>query len=95
MEQFTDEYWKAGVLAQILSVSREYVYKHADEFGGIKLGKKTIRFSKKLFDKIMEVKSNGGLQTQGEMDVRLLEERYGDFYGCSNYPKCKHTEKQS
>ena len=19
--------------------------------------------------------------------------RFGDFYGCSNYPKCKHTEK--
>jgi len=26
-------------------------------------------------------------------EMRLRPGKYGEFYGCSRYPRCKHTEK--
>jgi len=70
-----EDFLKAGEVSKILNASEEFVYKHAKELGGIKIGKKMVRFSKRKFQEIMGVINNGDLQTQGEVDVRLLEER--------------------
>lgn len=61
-------------ISRILKTSPEFVYKHAKELGAIKIGK-LVRFSKRKFQEIMGVINNGDLQTQREVDVRLLEER--------------------
>jgi hypothetical protein len=68
-----EEYLTADDIARKLKVSPEFVYKHAYEFGAVKVGK-LVRFSKGLFNKIMEVKIIASLQAQKEVDVRLLEE---------------------
>lgn len=61
-------------ISRILKTSPEFVYKHAKELGGIKIGK-LVRFSKSKFQAIVGVINNGNLQAQREMDVRFLEER--------------------
>jgi hypothetical protein len=70
-----EQYLSPARIARILDVSVEFVYKHAGEYGGVKIGRKIVRFPKKTFERIMEEKERAGIQTQKEMDVRLLEER--------------------
>lgn len=69
-----DEFLTTIEISKILKSSPEFVYKHAKELGGIKIGK-LVRFSKIKFQEIMGGMSNGDLQTQREMDVRFLEKR--------------------
>ena len=37
---------------------------------------------------------DGGICSEGDCDgtMRLKHGTYGSFYGCSNYPDCRHTE---
>jgi hypothetical protein len=69
----TQEYVTVQDIAKALKTSKEFVYKHAEEFGGIRIGKKLLRFPKTRVIEILGV--NDAVQTQGEMDVRFLEER--------------------
>lgn len=70
-----EEFLTPREVAKILKVSPEWVYKHAKEYGGVKIGR-LVRFSKKIFNKIIEeVIRNGSLQAQGQVDLRLREER--------------------
>lgn len=55
----------------LLRCSKEFVYKNKHLLGAVKIGK-LVRFR---MNKIKEVISNASLPAQGEMDVRLLEER--------------------
>jgi len=61
-------------IAKVLRVSPEFVYKHARELGGVKIGR-LVRFSKRIFNKKIEEVTNGGIQESRPMDVRLSEER--------------------
>lgn len=80
-----EEYLTAPDISKALKISVEFVYKHAEEFGGIKIGKKLWRFPKSKLEKKLGVMNRGYIQTQEEMDVRLLEKRgeiqAGGVYG--------------
>jgi hypothetical protein len=70
-----EEYLTPLEVSKILKVSLGFVYKHFDEYGGKKIGKKLVRFNKNAFCEIMEVEPNARLQAQEKMDVRFLEEQ--------------------
>ena len=67
-----EEFLTPKEVAEILKVSPEWVYKHAKEYGGIKIGR-LVRFSKRLFNKIIEEVISGSLPASQQLDVRLCE----------------------
>ena len=69
-----EEFLTPREIAKILKVSPEWVYKHAKEYGGVKIGR-LVRFSKKIFNKIIEEVISGGLPASQQLDVRLREEQ--------------------
>jgi hypothetical protein len=69
-----DEFLTPLEISKILKVSPEFVYKHAKEFGGVKIGR-LVRFSKRIFNQIMEEVMKNGRETRHGMEIRFHEER--------------------
>ena len=47
----------------------------------------------KINEKIASIKTNGGVCPLCGGKLIMRNGKYGRFIGCSNYPKCKYTEK--
>ena len=74
-----EEFLTPKEVAEILKVSPEWVYKHAKEYGGVKIGR-LVRFSKRVFNKVIEEVISGSLPASQQLDVRLCE-KYQEIPG--------------
>jgi hypothetical protein len=69
---------RAEDVAKLLGCSKWFIYKNPDLFGGFRI-KKLLFFEQSIVEqKLKEVMENGGVQTPGQMAVRLSEAREAD-----------------
>ena len=47
----------------------------------------------KINEKIASIKTNGGVCPKCGGKLIMREGKYGNFIGCSNFPKCRYTQK--
>lgn len=47
----------------------------------------------KINQKIASIKTDGGVCPKCGGKLIMRDGKYGTFIGCSNYPKCRYTEK--
>ncbi len=47
----------------------------------------------KISKKIASVKTKGGVCPKCGGELIMREGKYGSFIGCSNFPKCRYTQK--
>ena len=47
----------------------------------------------KVNKKIASIKTKGGVCPMCGGELIMREGKYGNFIGCSNYPKCRYTQK--
>lgn len=47
----------------------------------------------KIDKKIASIKTKGGVCPKCGGELIMREGKYGTFIGCSNYPKCRYTQK--
>jgi len=69
-----EEFLTPRETSKILRVSPEFVYKHAQSLGAIRIGR-LVRFPRRVFEKIMEEVISGGGETWSDLEVRLHQER--------------------
>lgn len=47
----------------------------------------------KINQKIASIKTDGGICPQCSGKLIMRNGKYGSFIGCSNFPKCRYTQK--
>ncbi len=47
----------------------------------------------KIDKKIASIKTKGGVCPKCGGELIMREGKYGSFIGCSNFPKCRYTQK--
>ena len=47
----------------------------------------------KINQKIASIKTDGGICPHCGGKLRMRNGKYGSFIGCSNFPKCRYTQK--
>ena len=47
----------------------------------------------KINEKIASIKTDGGICPKCGGKLIMREGKYGSFIGCSNFPKCRYTQK--
>ena len=47
----------------------------------------------KIDKKVASIKTKGGVCPKCGGELIMREGKYGGFIGCSNYPKCRYTQK--
>lgn len=48
---------------------------------------------KKIDKKIASIKTDGGVCPKCGGELIMRDGKYGKFIGCSNFPKCRYTQK--
>ena len=51
------------------------------------------RAKNKIDKKIASIKTKGGVCPKCGGELIMREGKYGSFIGCSNFPKCRYTQK--
>ncbi len=57
------------------------------------LVKLKIKVKEKTNQAIASIKTNGGICPKCGGKLVMREGKYGTFIGCSNFPKCRYTQK--
>ena len=52
-----------------------------------------LKYLAKINQKIANIKTDGGICPQYIGKLIMRNGKYGSFIGCSNFPKCRYTQK--